>query len=85
MSEKITLTICTGTTCYVLGGAQLLVIEDSLPIDVREKVVVEGAMCLEHCKDSSKGNAPFVLIDGDVMSEATVAKIIEALRARLGG
>jgi len=84
MSEKIKITICTGTTCYVLGGAQLLVIEDSLPTDIREQVTVEGAMCLEYCKESSKGNAPFVLIDGDIMSEATVAKIIEELRKRLG-
>jgi NADH:ubiquinone oxidoreductase subunit E len=82
MSEKIKVTICTGTTCYVLGGAQLLVIEDSLPESLREQVSVEGSMCLEFCKHSKEGKAPFVLVDGELIYEATVPKVIDAIKKR---
>ena len=67
MSEKIKVVICTGTTCFVMGASDILLLEDSLPADLRGKVEIEGSTCLGMCRDGMNGKAPFVSVDGDVM------------------
>ena len=77
MKHKIT--ICTGTACYVLGGADLLLLEDYLPAGLKKDVEITGAPCLGYCQAGSSMKPPFVLIDGAVMSEASVQKIVDGL------
>ncbi len=77
MKKKITVQICTGTNCYVFGGANLLDLEKNLPSEVKEKVEVKGATCLGFCKDKKYGKAPFVLVEDELVSEADVHKVIK--------
>ena len=79
MGRTIVVQVCTGTTCYVLGGAQLLTLEDALPGHLREAVRIEGINCIEACRDESAGRPPFVTIDGEVLAEASIPRVIERL------
>lgn len=71
--------ICTGTACYVLGGAELLNLESKLPPELKSRVKVEGAVCLGLCQDPANGRAPFALVDGRPVSQASVDKILRIL------
>lgn len=78
----IHLQICQGTTCYVMGAAQLASLATALPDDLRGRVRVTGCRCLGLCRDGAFGGAPYVTIDGEVLSRATTDSVLAALRAR---
>ena len=61
--KKIKVSICTGTTCYVMGASDLLLLEEVLPEHLKGKVEIEGVTCLEKCKSTGigKNKAPFVI------------------------
>lgn len=71
--------ICTGTTCYVLGAAELLGELESVGDTATLNARITGATCLGYCKSREYGEAPFVEIDGAPVSGATLEKIEEAL------
>jgi len=79
----IHLQICQGTTCYVMGAAQLASLATALPDDLRPHVRVTGCRCLGLCRDGAFGGAPYVTIDGDVLARANPEILLEALRARI--
>ena len=39
--EKIKVSICTGTACFVMGSSEIMLIEEKLPEDLKDKVEVE--------------------------------------------
>lgn len=78
-TKKIKVSICTGTACYVMGGSEILVIEDSLPKNLKDIVEIEGITCLEKCKNSVYGKPPFVLVNDQIISEATLGKVLEKI------
>ncbi|HPO02437.1 NAD(P)H-dependent oxidoreductase subunit E [Treponema zuelzerae] len=80
MSEKIKVVICSGTACFVMGASEILLLEESLPEDLKDKVEIEGATCLGLCKDSKNGKAPFVTINGEVMTEATLPGVLQKIQ-----
>jgi NADH:ubiquinone oxidoreductase subunit E len=66
------ITVCTGTTCYVMGGAELL---DDLEraIDAGEiSGCLRGSTCLGHCK---AGEPPYIVIDDTVLAAPTGERI----------
>ncbi len=75
-SHPITVEICLGTTCYVVGSSDLQFLEDHLPLHLRDRVQVKGATCLEVCKDRKYGKAPYARVNGDLIAEATVAGVV---------
>ncbi len=77
MSEEIKIIICTGTHCFVMGGSDLLLLEDHIPEELKDKVSIEGSSCLNYCEDRTKGKAPFVRINGNLMEQATIPKILK--------
>jgi len=82
--KKITIKICTGTACYVLGGANILMLEDYIPGEIKDIVGIEGSACLELCKQSQYGKPPFVVVNEKVITEATVPKILDYLNKLTG-
>lgn len=80
MSDTIKVVICSGTACYVMGASDILLLEEELPGSLRERVQIEGSTCLGYCKDASRGKAPFVEINGEVMASATLPKVIARIR-----
>ncbi len=79
MDNKIKITICTGTNCFVMGGAELLLLEENLSETLKNKVDIVGCTCMDICKDTSAGKAPFVKINDKIISQATIPKIIGVL------
>ena len=76
--KKIKVSICTGTTCYVMGASELLLLEEVLPEHLKDVVEIEGVTCLEKCKSTGvgKSQAPFVMVDDELISSASVQSVI---------
>lgn len=83
--EKVSVKVCLGTTCFVMGGANLQELIDIIPRRYGNKVEIEGSQCLGMC--SIKWNyskAPYVKVNEDIVEEATVEKVLEAIDKKLG-
>lgn len=79
----ITIEICMGTTCYILGSAHLANISERLPQDIKDQVIVKGMRCIGACQDKTLGSPPFARINGVILSRAHDANIISEVRQLL--
>jgi NADH:ubiquinone oxidoreductase subunit E len=75
--SRILVEICCGTTCYVMGGAELEQLAEHLPPDMLERVEITACHCLGRCRDGAFGRAPFVRIAGRVFDRMTLARAVE--------
>lgn len=84
MSKKFKISICSGTMCYVMGGARMAMLESIIPANLKDEVELTGSTCLEAC---SKPNAkpPFVKINDFIMEDASPEKVVEYLQKHIGG
>ncbi len=80
MSSKIKVVICSGTACFVMGASDILLLEESLSSELSKNVEIEGATCLGLCKTGERNNAPYVTINGEVMAQATLPKVIARIQ-----
>jgi NADH:ubiquinone oxidoreductase subunit E len=83
-NQNVTIKICCGTMCYVLGGAELMLLDEWLPEALKEKVHLQTSTCLGYCKDESR-KPPFVEIEGECIDQANQTKIIEKIKKYTGG
>ena len=84
--DKITVEVCCGTACYLLGAANLMSLEDMLPENCRGRVAVEAKTCLELCEKENLGGAPYVRFnDTEIMAQATPEKVLERIAELEGG
>lgn len=79
-SSKIKVVICSGTACFVMGASDILLLEENLSPELAECVDVEGATCLGLCKAGERNKAPFVTINGEVMEQASLPKVMARIR-----
>lgn len=79
--KKITVKICSGTTCFVMGGNYMNDVVELIEAKYGDKVEVVGSPCLEQCSNSHS-KAPFAKIDDDIISEVTPEKIMIELEKR---
>ncbi len=85
MTQKITVEVCLGTTCYVLGGGEILELERLLPPELKDRVKIVGAPCLDACTGRNYDKAPFVRINGsEIISDATPERVIATIWAAVG-
>ena len=81
---KISVKVCLGTTCFVMGGSNLQELNNIIPRKYGDKVEVTGSNCVGLCSINWEySKAPYVNMDDDVITEATVEKVIEAIDRRL--
>lgn len=83
--EKISIEICLGTTCFVMGASKLQDLESLIPPKYKCLVDVKAATCLDLCKNSTYMKAPFVKVDGEIVSEANVEKILKIIESKVNG
>ena len=76
--EKITVNLCLGTTCFVMGGAKLQELAETLPAKYGDKIEVVGKTCLDLCS-SGFSKAPYAKVNDEIIGEATPEKIISAI------
>lgn len=80
--DKIKITICLGTTCHLMGSSHLQNILEDLPSSLINHVEIKWARCLGYC-NSEKHQAPFVLVNDELLPEATLPGIIEKVEKLL--
>lgn len=82
---KIEVEICMGTTCFIMGGDNMQELASLLQRKYKDKVDTKGVVCHGLCNtDCQYSKAPYVKVDGDVISEATVEKVLSAIDKKLG-
>lgn len=81
---KISVQVCLGTTCFVMGGSNLQELNEIIPKKYGNKVEVTGTNCLGLCSINWEySKAPYVKVDDDVITEATVEKVLDAIEHKL--
>ncbi len=83
MGKKLTVKICTGTLCYVMGGADLQLLDEQLPAELLAQVDIMGSPCLDCCNRDDSAQAPFVRVGDRIVSGATLSKVIEVIKEEL--
>lgn len=81
--KKITVKICNGTTCFVMGSSKFQDFEDRIPQKYRKFVDVRGQSCLDLCKNNEYSKSPYVMVDDEVISEADVEKVLQVIEQKL--
>ena len=82
---KVEVKVCLGTTCFVMGGSNLQELNDIIPEKYGDKVEVSAANCLGLCSINWEySKAPYVKVNEEVVSEATVEKVLEEINKQLG-
>lgn len=82
--DKISVKVCLGTTCFVMGSANLQELMEVVPRKYGDQVEVSGVPCLGLCAtDWEFSKAPYVKVNNDVIKEATVEKVLAAIDAKL--
>ena len=76
--KSLTVEICVGTGCCLMGSQDLLDAVETLPEDKRKQIDLSEASCLKGCR---KG--PSVRIAEDVLSGMTPDKLLEILNEKL--
>ena len=82
---KVEVKVCLGTTCFVMGGSNLQELNDIIPKRYGDNVTIAGANCLGLCSINWEySKAPYVKVNDEVVSEATVEKVLAEVDKQLG-
>jgi NADH:ubiquinone oxidoreductase subunit E len=80
MEKKVSVKVCLGTTCFVMGSSNLQELIEAVPAKYGDKVDVSGVPCLGLCSiDWEFSKAPYVKVNDEVIKEATVEKVLSAI------
>ncbi|MBN2063688.1 MAG: NAD(P)H-dependent oxidoreductase subunit E [Sedimentisphaerales bacterium] len=79
----ITVEICMGTTCFVLGGDSFSDFEEKMPVEMAGKVELVAGRCLGLCRGGKFEGAPYVKINGVPVGNATPTLVLEILHEML--
>ena len=80
----VSVKVCLGTTCFVMGSSNLQELMDLIPRKYGDKVEVAGSPCLGLCSiDWEFSKAPYVKVNDNVVKEATVEKVLAAIDKEL--
>lgn len=74
--KRVEVTICTGTTCHLMGASQFHTLKDHLSEEIRPYVTLTGSHCLGYCTSKDLRQAPFVLLDGRPIENVTLPKLV---------
>ncbi len=78
--EKIKVEVCLGTTCFVMGSAQLQELSEIIPNKYGDKVEVTSNPCLGQCSINWEyTKAPYAKVQDKIIPEATIEKILEEI------
>ena len=82
---KVEVKVCLGTTCFVMGGSNLQDLNEIIPQKYGNDVELSAANCLGLCSINWEySKAPYVKVNEEVVSEATVEKVLEEIDKQLG-
>ena len=81
MMKKINVKICVGTMCYVMGGAELRDVIESLPQNILEHLNISYSPCLE-CGESEQA-PPFIEVNGKRIAGVSKNSLIRNIKEEL--
>lgn len=81
--EKLKIKVCNGTTCFVMGSSKFQDFEERIPAKYKKSVDVRFKSCLDLCQNNEYSKSPYVMVEDEVISEATFEKILEVLERKL--
>ena len=81
--ENITVELCMGTTCFVMGGSGVTEFVDILSEDEKKRVEIKHSPCIGLCKDRKYGKAPYAVVSGEVVAQATAMNVAAKVREYL--
>ena len=84
-NEKINIEVCIGTTCFVMGASKLQDLKTLIPPRYKSFAQVEYKACMNLCKEMDDLKAPFVKVGDEVVTQATLEKIIGVLERKING
>ena len=67
----------------MMGGSELQLLEEHLGEQLAERVEVSGSPCLDICNKGGTEKAPFVRVGERIVSEATISKVVAAIKEEL--
>ena len=81
MKKKVKVSICTGTACFVMGASDIMLLEEKIPEQLKEKVdlQIEGLTCMGNCKNQKTGKPPFVKINDEIICEANIVNVLDKI------
>lgn len=82
MPAEIDIEICAGTTCFVWGGSELLLLPEQLPGRWKNRVNVRGTTCLHECKNTTL-KPPFVRINGKLHGDMDLTGLMTLIETML--
>ncbi|NMC31004.1 MAG: hypothetical protein GYA36_00920 [Veillonellaceae bacterium] len=74
----VTVELCMGTSCHLMGTQELMDVLDSLPPEQRRQLEIKGVTCFKNC-----GKGPNVRINGVLLENATPDSLLEVLQASI--
>lgn len=81
---EINVKVCMGTTCFVKGGHNLQELNEIVSKRYGDKVKVSGCNCLGLCSINwEHSKAPYAKVNNEVVTEATVNKILGVIDSKL--
>ncbi len=85
MANKVKVRICVGTSCFVMGAAQIQSLEFNAPADIADHIEIVEERCMSLCKDIKRKyrNGPFVFVNDELVEEATYEKVVGKIREQL--
>jgi NADH:ubiquinone oxidoreductase subunit E len=75
----ITVEICIGTACHLMGSEEIFKAIEQLPPELKKKIKLSGTSCLGHCD-----RGPVVRINGELYQRITPSQLKTVLK-ELGG
>ncbi len=79
--DKIKLKLCAGTMCYVMGGAQLMEVEELLSAEEKQYVEITLSPCLQRC--NGQDTPPFAELDGEIITGVSKEILLRIIKEKL--
>ena len=76
---KISVKICSGTACYVMGGSELLSISEHLTTEELELVDIKGHACFGLCNEYNP-ETPFAKVNEVIVPNANIESLTKVIR-----
>ncbi|MBE6458741.1 MAG: hypothetical protein IJW72_05885 [Alphaproteobacteria bacterium] len=85
MANKVRVRICVGTSCFVMGAAQIQSLEFNAPSDIADYIEIIEERCMNLCKEvkTKYNSGPFVWVNDELVEEATYEKVVNKIREEI--
>lgn len=70
-----------GTMCYIMGGAELKDIAETIPEEMRKHLDVSFSSCLGYCNEMQ--DPPYIELNGRMVAGVSKSSLIQLLKEEI--